>query len=156
MQELDVYTNRSGKLLHQAAEIGKQAGMPYYFFARAIDHDGGEYGVAILSRYPFSDTANDALPTLESTGGEHRTLATVTVLLPDQRKLVFASTHLDAQRADTNRVLQINRIIALLEKKKEPIILAGDLNAVAGSRVIDALDRYFTRSCISGCAFTIP
>jgi endonuclease/exonuclease/phosphatase family metal-dependent hydrolase len=156
LQEVDVYTNRSGKSLDQAAEIAKLAGMPYHFFARAIDHDGGEYGVAILSRYPIEEKSNDPLPTEESTAGEHRTLATVTVTLPQRKKVIFACTHLDAQRPDTNRFLQINKIINLLLNKPYPVIIAGDLNAVPGTRVIDKLDAYFTRSCQTDCAFTIP
>jgi endonuclease/exonuclease/phosphatase family metal-dependent hydrolase len=156
LQEVDVYTNRSGKTINQAAEIAKQSGMPYYFFAKAINYDGGEYGVAILSRYPIENMTNDALPTEESTKGEHRTLATVTVLLPQQKKILFACTHLDAQAKDTNRFLQINKIVELLGKKEYPLIIAGDFNAEPGSRVVNELDKYFTRSCVTNCAFTIP
>lgn len=157
LQEVDVYTNRSGKNLNQAAEIAKAAGLPYYFFGKGIDYDGGEYGVAILSRYPLDETKNNSLPTEESTGGEHRTLATAIVNLSNRKKILFACTHLDAQRTDTNRLLQINKIIELLKpQNKYPIIIAGDFNAVPSSPVIDILDRNFTRSCIENCAFTIP
>lgn len=156
LQEVDAYTNRSGKTINQAAEIAKQSGMPYYFFAKAIDHDGGEYGVAILSRYPLENMTNNPLPTEESTKGEHRTLATVTVVLPQQKKIIFACTHLDAQAKDTNRFLQITKIATLLEKQEYPLIIAGDFNAEPGSRVVNELDKYFTRSCITNCGFTIP
>jgi endonuclease/exonuclease/phosphatase family metal-dependent hydrolase len=156
LQEVDVYTNRSGKTVNEAEEIAKQSGMPYYFFAKAINYDGGEYGVAILSRYPIENMTNYPLPTEETTKGEHRTLATVTVILPQQKKILFACTHLDAQAKDTNRFLQINKIAGLLGKKEYPLIIAGDFNAEPGSRVVNELDKYFTRSCITNCAFTIP
>jgi endonuclease/exonuclease/phosphatase family metal-dependent hydrolase len=68
----------------------------------------------------------------------------------------FACTHLDAQRSDTNRVLQIQKIVDVLKQEKLPVILAGDLNAVSGSSVIEHLDKYFTRTCIENCGFTIP
>ncbi|MES2328132.1 MAG: endonuclease/exonuclease/phosphatase family protein [Bacteroidota bacterium] len=156
LQEVDSHTNRSGKTINEAEEIAKQSGMPYYFFAKAINYDGGEYGVAILSRYPIEEMTNEALPTEESTRGEHRTLATVTAILPGQKKIIFACTHLDAQGKDTNRFLQIKEIVRLLEKKDHPLIIAGDFNDTPGSRVVNELDKYFTRSCITNCAFTIP
>jgi endonuclease/exonuclease/phosphatase family metal-dependent hydrolase len=35
-------------------------------------------------------------------------------------------------------------------------VLAGDMNAEAGSPVINILDAAFTRSCLNNCGFTIP
>jgi len=155
LQEVDVYTNRSGKAVNEAAEIAKLSGMPYYFFAKAINYDGGEYGIAILSRYPIEQMRNNALPNEENTGGEHRTLATVTVILPGQKKIMFACTHLDAQEKDINRFSQVKKIAMLLEKTEYPLIIAGDFNDIPGSRVVNELDKYFIRSC-TNCAFTIP
>src|SRR5690606_7643924 len=48
LQEVDVFTGRSGPF-NQAEELGKRTGMSAHFF-KAIDHDGGEYGLAILSK----------------------------------------------------------------------------------------------------------
>jgi len=156
LQEVDVNTNRSGKSSNQAADLARLSGMPYYFFARAIDHDGGEYGVAILSRFPMQDMKNRPLPTEEETKGEHRTLASAVIKLPGGKKMLFASTHLDAQRADTNRYLQINKIVEVLQKEKMPVVIAGDLNAHPTTRIITKLDQYFTRSCVVNCAHTVP
>jgi endonuclease/exonuclease/phosphatase family metal-dependent hydrolase len=155
LQEIDVHTTRSGKEINQAEELGRLTGMTAYF-AHAIDYGGGEYGVAILSRFPMSEKSNVPLPTKESTKGEHRTLGKVTITLPGGKQVVVAFTHLDAQRTDTNRVLQMNRINELLAGEKRPVIVAGDMNATAGTPVIDILDKQFTRSCVSNCAFTIP
>jgi endonuclease/exonuclease/phosphatase family metal-dependent hydrolase len=155
LQEVDVHTTRSGIGINQAEELGKLTGMKAYF-ARAIDYGGGEYGVAVLSRFPMSETSNTPLPTIESTKGEHRTLGKVTLAVPGGKQVVFAFTHLDAQRTDTNRLLQARRINELLAAEKRPVILAGDLNATAGTPVIDILDKQFTRSCINNCGFTIP
>lgn len=155
LQEVDVNTSRSGSTLHQAEELGKRTGMIAYF-GKAIDYGGGAYGVAILSKYPLSDMKNMALPTAEVTGGEHRTLAMATITFPTGKKIVFASTHLDAQSNDTNRVLQMNRIVELLKQEQLPVVIAGDFNAVPGTPVINTLDSYLTRSCINACGFTIP
>ena len=155
LQEVDVHTTRSGKDIDQAEALGKLTGMQAYF-AHAIDYGGGEYGVAILSKFPMSEKQNLSLPTKESTKGEHRTLGKVAIRVPGRGEIVFAFTHLDAQRTDTNRVLQMAKINELLSAEKRPVLLAGDLNAVAGTPVIDLLDKNFTRSCVSNCAFTIP
>lgn len=152
LQEVDVNTKRSG--LNEAAELALKTKMNFYF-AKAIDYDGGQYGVAILSRYALSAGHTDSLPTLAGTKGEPRVLATAAIEV-NGRKLVIACTHLDAQRNDTNRVLQIAAITGILQKETHPILLAGDLNATAGGPVINTLDQHFTRTCTTGCGFTIP
>ncbi|HVK98114.1 MAG TPA: endonuclease/exonuclease/phosphatase family protein, partial [Flavisolibacter sp.] len=155
IQEVDVNTTRSGVNLNQAEELARITGMRVYF-GKAIDYAGGQYGVAILSKFPITDASNNPLPTAEGTGGERRTLAKGLITLGNGKKVVFASTHLDAQASDTNRYLQVNRIIEILRNEQHPVIVAGDFNAVPCSRVINTLDSYFTRSCITNCGFTIP
>lgn len=155
LQELDVFTERSGKTLHQAEKLAEMTGMKAYF-AKAIDYGGGEYGVAILSKFPMEAMKNTPLPTAKETNGEPRTLATVVVTLPQGKKILFACTHLDAQRQDTNRLLQINSIVDILKAEKLPVIIAGGFNSVAGTAIINTLDSYFTRTCTTNCGFTIP
>lgn len=155
LQEVDVNTSRSGVSLNEAEEIARLTGMTA-FFAKAIDYAGGAYGVAILSKFPMENQKNTPLPTEEATKGEHRTLATATIVLPGDKKFVFACTHLDAQHEDVNRQLQIKKLLEVLKEEKLPIVIAGDFNALPNSDVIKQLDSYFTRSCISNCPFTIP
>ncbi|WP_299758664.1 endonuclease/exonuclease/phosphatase family protein [uncultured Pontibacter sp.] len=153
LQEVDVDTERSGAV-NQAQEIANQLQMRY-FFAKAIDYRGGEYGVAILSKYPLSETTAHQLPTKAGSGGEPRVLATAKVELPDGRFIRFGSTHLDAQSDPTNRQLQIEKISDIASKETLPFIIAGDFNATPGSVEINALDAIFKRSC-KVCAPTIP
>ena len=155
LQEVDVYTARSGKTLHQAEELGRLTGMKAYF-AKAINYDGGEYGVAILSKFPLEGAQGTPLPTAEGTDGEPRIMMSALVTLPGGKKIRFASTHLDAQRGDTNRVLQMGRILELLKGETLPVVIAGDFNADPSSRVVGMLDSDFTRTCTTGCGFTIP
>ncbi len=155
LQEVDVHTMRSGKSSNQAQELARLTGMKA-FFAKAIDYEGGEYGVAILSKLPMEEMKNTPLPTADGTGGEHRTLATAVITLPQGNKIVFACTHLDAQRQDTNRFLQINKIVEVLQLEKLPVVVAGDFNAVPSTPVIKKLDEFFTRTCITNCGFTVP
>lgn len=153
LQEVDVNTARSGKF-NQAEEIAKKLGMNF-FFAKAIDYDGGEYGVAILSKYPMSQTKINRLPTEASTKGEPRVLASAKITFPDGTVIRFGSTHLDAQKGAVNREMQIIEINRLSAEENLPFIIAGDFNSVPGSRVIDLLDHSFTRTC-QQCDFTVP
>lgn len=155
LQEVDVHTSRSGKTLHQAEELGRLTGMRAYF-AKAIDYAGGEYGLAILSKFPLEGVQGVPLPTAEGTGGEPRILLSGVVGLPGGKKIRFACTHLDAQDRDTNRVLQMNRILEVLEGDPLPVVIAGDFNDGPSSRTIALLDSRFTRTCVSNCRPTIP
>lgn len=155
LQEVDVRTDRSGSTVHQAEALAVMTGMTAYF-GKAIDYGGGEYGVAILSRLPMSGMKNMPLPSAEGTGGEPRTLATAIITLPGGKEILFASTHFDAQKGDTNRLLQARRVRELLEGETRPLVLAGDFNATPDTRIIAALDSTFTRTCVQGCGYTIP
>jgi endonuclease/exonuclease/phosphatase family metal-dependent hydrolase len=151
LQEVDVNTTRSGSI-DEAVEIASELDMNV-FFGKAIDYQGGEYGVAILSKYPLSEEVVHRLPTKAETNGEPRVLATAKVTLPDGTEIRFGSTHLDAQRDSVNRELQINKIVEIASAEKLPFIIAGDFNATPGSEVIRVLDSHFKRTCDS-CPYT--
>lgn len=153
LQEVDVNTKRSGNI-NQAALLADKLKMKVYF-AKAIAHDGGDYGVAILSKYPLTEEQTFMLPKNNDAKAEQRVLALATVTLPDGKKIKFASTHLDAQKADANRLMQVAEINRLTAKESLPVIVAGDLNADPASEAIKIFDEQFTRTC-TDCAFTIP
>jgi endonuclease/exonuclease/phosphatase family metal-dependent hydrolase len=152
LQEVDQLTKRSGNV-EEAKILAEKTGLKYQFF-KAIDHDGGEYGVAILSRFPISNGTKIALPQVAK--GEPRVLSYVEVTLPGRETITFANTHLDATRPDSNRVVQMKAILNELAKKKGPVIVVGDLNCEAKSQPIALLDQQYTRSCVTNCAATIP
>lgn len=152
LQEVDINTERSGKGLNQAKQIADLTGMKFYF-SKAIDHQGGDYGVAVLSKYPIVDSARFALPIKKDLVEEMRTIAAITVLLPSKQKIIFASTHLGLN--EPNRLLQAETIMEHFGKEKLPMILAGDFNAEPESKVVNYFDKYFTRTCIKNCGNTI-
>jgi endonuclease/exonuclease/phosphatase family metal-dependent hydrolase len=154
LQEIDVNTIRSGKGKNQAQELALKTGMNFYF-AKAIDHEGGDYGVAILSRYTIEEPKVYKLPTDPATKGEPRVLVTAKIKLPSGQTIRFANTHLDAQKAPVNREMQIKEINAIASKESLPMIITGDFNAVANTTVINTMDEVFTRTCAE-CAFSIP
>ncbi len=56
IQEVDCSTRRSLKhsdVANQMEYLAQKAGYPYWFFARALDYQGGYYGHGTLSRYPI-------------------------------------------------------------------------------------------------------
>ncbi|RZK17381.1 MAG: endonuclease/exonuclease/phosphatase [Pedobacter sp.] len=153
LQEVDVNTKRSGNI-NEAVILATRLKMNFYFF-KAIDHDGGDYGVAILSKYPLSDPQTYKLANNGDAKAEPRVLGIGTATLPDGRKIRFASTHLDAQKSDENRMMQVNEINKITKSEKLPLIIAGDLNANTSSEAIKVFDQQFLRTC-TDCGFTIP
>lgn len=153
LQEVDDHTSRSGAF-NQAQEIARKMGMDYYF-GKAINYGGGAYGVAILSRFPLSETKVDFLPSETGSNAEQRVLATAKVTLPDGKAIRFGSTHLDAQSSPVNRELQMTEINRIAANENLPFIIAGDFNAAPGSSVIQMLDDKFKRTCTQ-CDPTIP
>lgn len=153
LQEVDVFTSRSGSDLDMAKELAEMSGMPYYYFSKGIDYKGGEYGTAILSKFPLSETTTILLPAEEGT--EQRTISIATVSLEDGTSYKFANTHLDYSSA-SNALSQAERIVAYFEEEKSPLILVGDFNSTPNSAPILKLDSRFTRTCKNDCAPTIP
>jgi endonuclease/exonuclease/phosphatase family metal-dependent hydrolase len=153
LQEVDVYTRRSGNI-NEAKAIGDALGMQA-FFGKAIDHDGGYYGVALLSKFPLKDTLVARLPMDTASKGEPRILIMATVKLPSGLAVTISCTHLDHRKDPRSREMQVTEINAAAKKSELPFIIAGDLNAEPASGVIQLLDQTFQRSC-DECPFTFP
>ncbi|MFA6276636.1 MAG: endonuclease/exonuclease/phosphatase family protein [Pedobacter sp.] len=153
LQEVDVNTKRSGQQINEAQQLAAKLKM-YYFFAKAIDYAGGDYGVAILSKYKILDSASYKLKSNPIGNPEARTLAIVKVKL-DNKEISFACTHLDAERDTVSRMLQIAQINKIVKKEKGLLFIAGDFNAEENTSVIKEFEKTFTKSC-NNCEFTFP
>lgn len=151
LQEVDVYTTRSGSKVHQAKVIAESLGMNY-FFAPAINYQGGHYGVAILSKFPISENTLIELPRPDATG-EKRVLETAKITLPSGKAIRFGCTHLDL-KVDNKRA-QMDKINEIALAESLPFIVAGDFNAYEGYPVINTLDNVFKRTCYN-CPPTSP
>lgn len=144
LQEIDINTNRSGKI-NEAAELSSKTGLHSFYFGKAMDYDGGQYGIMVLSRFPLSDTKTYTLPKADG-NGETRVLAAATVTLPNGKTIRFGSTHLEAYNK-VSRILQITEVNRIASETKMPFIVAGDFNALENSDVIQLLDQSFSRTC---------
>lgn len=121
LQEVDVFCERSG-YADEVTELAKLAGYPYHAFARAIPLGSGEYGTALLSRFPIETF--DVTP-LDSGYGEPRALGHTVIDAEGIRLDVFV-THLSFEDRDV-RIGQLKTIAARL-KECSRYILLGDLN----------------------------
>lgn len=140
LQELDSVTIRSGKTF-QLEVLAEMLDMHYYY-GKAIDYEGGGYGVGILSKYPISEARTIKLPNVPDWAGETRVLALVKVTLPDDKEVYFGSTHLDVKLED-NRLLQTAEIATIAGKLKAPIIIGGDFNSTEEKAPMVELFKYF-------------
>jgi endonuclease/exonuclease/phosphatase family metal-dependent hydrolase len=150
LQEVDVNVARSGNV-NQAQEIAKLLDMHFYF-SKSINYSGGEYGVAILSKYPLTNTRNELLPM--PTAGEQRSVAMATINLPGDVTVEFASTHLDLNIP--NRTAQAERLNAISKSLNKPFFVGGDYNAIPTSSEMVKLKEEFNLSCVSSCPFSFP
>ncbi|MGX5817546.1 endonuclease/exonuclease/phosphatase family protein [Chitinophaga lutea] len=141
LQEVDSATTRvnGDDLLQQLADA---TGM-YTYFGKSMNFSGGGFGNGILSRYPIEKKQTIALP---ATGpsGEPRSAAVVTVRLPGDSLLHFASTHLDHLENPADRLAQIAILLKYFSGQPGPAVIAGDMNATPPSKEIALLKTAFT------------
>ncbi len=153
LSEVDKFTTRSGSTVDQAKELGRLTGM-YYYFTKAMDYQGGEYGDAVLSKFPIIKSERYLLPVTESSF-EPRSLALITVE-KDGKQFYFGATHLDHTGDDANRILQANKIVEITRGLNKPVVLAGDWNAKPDSEPISILTKLLTPTCTTNCPNTFP
>ncbi len=155
LQEIDKNTRRSGVTVDQAKELASLTGM-HYFFVKAIDKEGGEYGDAVLSRWPIKDPKGYILTTTPQLGGELRSVARITVEL-EGKQFYFISTHLDHLADEANRIHQANELNELLKTFDKPVIVGADFNALPSSKTMEILKKQLTLGCTNNiCQFTFP
>lgn len=154
LQEVDVNTQRSGVNVDQAKELARLTGMNY-FYAKAIDFQGGQYGDAVLSRFPILESVSYQLPVTQQLGGETRSVAMITVE-KEGYKFYFSSTHLDHLGAEDNRLLQAAELNKIVGGLSRPLIIAGDMNAIPSSKTMALLQQQLFMGCNTACPFTIP
>src|SRR5687767_15601661 len=122
LQEVDSKTERVHQI-DEPRELGERTGMQP-IFGKTIDWQGGEYGIAVLSRLPV--LYSRAYPLPNTPGHEPRVLMEVSVLVGGQ-PLVFYNTDLDDNPDDAERMGSIELFERIAREQKDPVILGGDL-----------------------------
>ena len=136
LQEVDNKTKRASGV-DIATKLGERLKMNHAF-GNALYFSGGQYGEAILSRFPIHDIKAHHLPF--RFGNEPRTALEVRVV-PDNGipEFIFVGTHLCHQSGET-RLEQTKELNQLFTAQSQfPIIMAGDLNARPGSEPMQVL-----------------
>jgi len=152
LQEVDFKTRRA-KGYDLVTELGNRTKlMP--LFGSAMPYDGGEYGEGILSKYSILKSNNVSLPYSE--GNEPRAALEIITVIPSGDTISFIGTHLDHTKDETDRIVQAQKINETFSSNEYPTILAGDLNAIPGSKPINILQEMWASSYKSDSEFTFP
>lgn len=139
IQEVDVLTARSGNV-NQPKKLAELTGLNIEF-GRAIDFDGGQYGLAIASKYPFLNTEIIELP---SGNREQRIAFEANIDVPGfEAPITVYNTHLDTKEDPSMRVDQVRSLNDTAIDTRGIKILMGDMNDVPQSITYQELSRYW-------------
>lgn len=163
LQEVDRNTRRSGPA-DQPATLARLTGYSVAF-GRTIGFQGGDYGVALLSRWPIQ--RDTLIPLAVTTGDtasarEQRGVLVAVVDAPGG-PLAILNTHLDASGDDVWRMREVADVVRAAETVRRSglsLLLGGDLNARPESPIHGALRAAGFRDawpeCGAGDAMTFP
>ena len=142
LQELDSVTKRHP--VDVLGELAELTGM-YPTFGPSIDHQGGKYGIGVLTKQKPISHRRVPLPCRS----EPRSL-----LIVELQDYYYCSTHLSLHEAD--RITSMGIIISELSKLNKPVILAGDFNDTRNSKAMKLLATEFYVFPKGGNANTFP
>ena len=156
LQEVDQGTRRSGNV-DQPAVLAAATGF-HVAFGSALDYDGGEYGVAILSRWPITRDTLIHLPVdppQERAGGsrEPRGALRAEIATP-AGSLTVLNTHLDASGSDTWRRQEVRTLLDLARQARlrhPNVIVGGDMNSTPESAVQEQVRAEGLRDAFAEC-----
>jgi endonuclease/exonuclease/phosphatase family metal-dependent hydrolase len=136
LQEVDKGVERTRRR-DLPAELAALTGLTC-IFSNNFHHQGGEYGNAVLTKFPVKRGTNLHYQMLRP--GEQRGLLQL-VLDVNGRELVFLNTHIDFRADDAERWINLDEIEKIVDGYRgKPIILCGDFNDTPGSRVCRRLN----------------
>ena len=155
LQEVDKSVERTRRR-DFPTELAALTGMSCVF-SNNYHYQGGEYGNAILSRLPVVGWTNRHYRMLRP--GEQRGLLEVRAKV-GRRLIRFFATHLDFRGDDSERMLNVGEIRAVVESEPDlPAIVAGDFNDLPGRRVHGLMKEFMDDAWEAGGegdGFTIP
>lgn len=139
LQEVDRNTTRSGKV-DQPAVLERLTGF-HAVLGKSLDYQGGDYGIAVLSRWPIARWDAHRLPVeppqLRSGVYEPRTALVTTIETP-WGPLGVVNTHLDAGGPDVYRRQEVRTVLAVVDSLKASgltVLAGGDFNSTPESAV---------------------
>jgi endonuclease/exonuclease/phosphatase family metal-dependent hydrolase len=133
LQEIDRFHGRTGGV-DQVAYFAEALGMQGSFSANVVQGQG-QYGTAILSRFPILDSGRVGLP--NAPGGEPRGLQWAGLEIGGQEVRVY-NTHLQNKLVGL-REAQARQVAGIVAGADQPTILGGDMNATANTPTLGPL-----------------
>jgi endonuclease/exonuclease/phosphatase family metal-dependent hydrolase len=149
LQEVDRRTQRANGVDH-FNELRRLTGM-HGVFGKSLDYQGGEYGIAVLARFPVDSIAAVSLkvdPPQARSGNSYEPRIALHVRVRGARGPIHViNTHLDPGAPGTYRRQEL--IAALAHMKVhvptgEPLLFGGDLNARPNTDDIQAVSLALT------------
>ncbi len=137
LQEVDRGVARTQRV-NEIAEIAKLTRMDYAF-AFNLRYQGGQYGVAILSRFPIMATDHRLYQNTRESERRGFIRAEVSVR---GRLINFVTTHLDYQYED-GRLFEAQQLLSALKDLKSPLIVVGDFNDIAAGQAYQLMRYQF-------------
>ena len=143
LQEVDRGADRTEKQ-DQPALLGKLTGMNVVY-GKTLDRSNGEYGIAILSRFPIKEPKMTLYPRGEFDPDrfEIRGLQEAVIELENKELIRFANTHL-CHISDERRTQMNQKINEWLKPNNELTILCGDFNGQPDSKSIQTILEQWT------------
>ncbi len=155
LQEVDKGVERTARR-DLPEELAALTGMTC-IFSNNYHYQGGEYGNAVLTRFPVVRWTNRHYKMLRP--GEQRGILQL-VLNVHGRELVFMNTHIDYRPDDAERWSNVAEIEAIARQYAgRPMIVCGDFNDTPESRVCRRLNETFDDTWVlsgKGDGLTIP
>ena len=151
LNEVDSCTTRTSKI-NQIASFSYAMGGWNGYFAKAMDHMGGAYGVAVSSSANLAPLKTYSVKLPQGDDSEPRAMAVV-----EFSDFIFASTHLGL--TDSSQMQQLNTINNWFATKypstSKPIFLCGDFNNTPSSELIAEVKKTWKNASTTG-AYTMP
>jgi endonuclease/exonuclease/phosphatase family metal-dependent hydrolase len=144
LQEVDRGVTRTQRI-DEIAELAKSTRMDYAF-AFNLRYQGGQYGVAILSRFPILATDHRLYQNTREAERRGFIRAEVDV---NGRRINFVTTHLDYQYED-GRLFEAQQLLSALKDVKGPLIIVGDFNDTPAGRAYQLMRYEFGDAWIEG------
>lgn len=165
LQEVDSVVRRSGGV-DQPTTLAEGTGM-HVAFGSTMPYQGGQYGIAVLSRWPI--VRRELVPLAVSppqprVGGAYEPRGALHVVVDAPGgALHVVNTHLDASGDDRVRRQEADTVLALARRLGAggaPVLVGGDFNStpesVVQQRIRDGGLRDLWASCGAGDGLTFP
>ena len=126
LQEVDRGASRSNRV-DMPARLSELTGIPYHYFIKIRDFQGGEYGTAILSKYPITAAETLNFPVKIATQG---TSCGYCVLDVEGTFVTVYNTHLsiENEEANTECLCCLGDILKTHAETKGGFLCCGDFN----------------------------